>query len=56
MMQITKCKGEGQGSCKRCSDNGIWNIHWTCFLYKVEGLEGCYCEKCVKEMRDNDGY
>ena len=54
MMQITKCKGEGQGSCKRCSDNGIWNIHWMCSLYKIEGLEGCYCEKCVKEMGDND--
>ena len=48
-MKVTKCKGEGQGSCKRCTDNGKWNVHWMCFLYEIEGHEGCYCRDCVKE-------
>ena len=50
MMKVVQCKGEGQGSCKRCSDNGKWNVTWMCFLYKIEGHEGCYCRDCVKEM------
>ena len=50
-MKITKCMGEGQGSCKRCSDNGKWNRTWMCFLYKIEGYEGCYCGDCVKELQ-----
>ena len=55
MAKITQCQGEGQGSCKRCNDKGIWNVNWMCFLYRIEGLEGCYCEKCVKEiMREED--
>lgn len=52
-MKITKCTGEGQGSCKRCSDNGKWNRTWMCFLYKIEGYEGCYCRDCVKEIQDH---
>lgn len=47
---ITSCKENGQGSCKRCSDNGIWNRYWMCFLYRIEGFEGCYCRECVKEI------
>ena len=50
-MKVTKCKGEGQGSCKRCSDKGKWNRTWMCFLYKIEGYEGCYCADCVKEIQ-----
>lgn len=49
-MIVTKCKGEGQGSCKRCTDNGKWNWSWMCFLYEIEGHEGCYCCECVKEI------
>lgn len=49
-LKVTQCKGEGLGSCKRCSDNGIWNRNWMCFLYKIEGMKGCYCSKCVKEL------
>jgi hypothetical protein len=49
-MIVTKCKGEGHGSCRRCTDNGKWNIAWMCFLYKIEGYEGCYCRECVKEI------
>lgn len=52
-MKITQCKGEGQGSCKRCSDKGIWNRKWMCFLYKIKGLEGCYCYDCVKVIQQN---
>ena len=54
-MKITKCKGEGQGSCKRCSDKGKWNRTWMCFLYKIEGYEGCYCSDCVKEIQAEKG-
>lgn len=50
-MKVTRCTGEGHGSCKRCSDKGKWNINWMCFLYEVEGYEGCYCEECVKEIK-----
>lgn len=53
-MKITKCNGEGQGSCKRCSDNGKWNRTWMCFLYKIEGYEGCYCGDCVKEIQNKE--
>lgn len=53
-LKITQCKGEGQGSCKRCSDRGIWNRNWMCFLYEIEGYEGCYCSKCVKEILWNE--
>lgn len=55
MLKIIQCEGNRQGSCKGCEDKGIWNRSWTCFLYKIEGLEGCYCRKCVKEiMREED--
>lgn len=50
-LKITKCTGEGQGSCKRCNDYGIWNRHWMSMLYKIEGYEGCYCSECVKEIK-----
>ena len=52
--KITKCTGEGQGSCKRCSDNGKWNRSWMCFLYKIEGYEGCYCSECVKKIMEGN--
>lgn len=54
-LKITKCTGEGQGSCKRCSDNGMWNRNWMSFLYNIEGYEGCYCEYCVKEIQEEVG-
>lgn len=53
-MKVIKCIGEGQGSCKRCTDKGKWNRTWMCFLYKIEGYEGCYCGDCVKEMQDTE--
>ena len=49
-MIVTKCKGEGQGSCRRCEDNGVWNRTWMCFLYEIEGMNGCYCRNCVAEI------
>lgn len=48
---IIQCEGEGQGECRRCSSNGKWNRQWMCFLYKIKGLDGCYCEECVEEYR-----
>lgn len=51
-MNFTKCKGEGHGSCKRCSDKGKWNRHRMCFLYEIEGFEGIYCRDCVKEIQE----
>ena len=55
-MKVTQCKGEGHGSCKRCKDKGKWNLAWMCFLYKIEGLDGCYCRECVKEIeKESEG-
>nr|DAU67965.1 MAG TPA: FhuF 2Fe-2S C-terminal domain [Inoviridae sp.] len=51
-MKITKCIGEGQSFCKRCLENGKWNRMWCCFLYKIEGYDGCYCSDCVKEIQE----
>ena len=53
-MKVTQCSGEGQGICKRCTDNGKWNMNWMCFLYKIEGLNGCYCSDCVKEITEEN--
>ena len=50
MRKITKCTGEGQGSCTRCTENGKWNRTWMCFLNKIEGLDGIYCNDCTKEL------
>lgn len=52
--KITQCKGEGQGSCKRCNDHGLWNRHWMSMLYKIEGHEGCYCSECVRKIKERD--
>lgn len=51
-MNITKCEGEGLGSCKMCEENGKWNISWMCFLYNVEGYEGHYCFDCVRKIKE----
>lgn len=48
--KITRCTGEGQGSCKRCDDRGIWNRYWMSMLYEIEGYGGCYCSCCVREI------
>ena len=50
MPNVTKCTGEGQGSCKRCNDKGRWNRAWMCFLNKIEGYDGCYCNECTREI------
>lgn len=51
-LKITKCEGEGQGTCKMCNDNGKWNRQWMCHLFKAEGYGGCYCLDCVKKIRN----
>lgn len=50
-IKVSHCQGEGAGSCKRCTDRGKWNQNWMCFLYKIDGLDGCYCRDCVEEIR-----
>lgn len=50
MLRIKRCEGEGQGTCALCEKNGKWNRMWMCFLYKIEGMDGCYCYKCVNEI------
>ena len=50
MRKYKKCVGDGQGSCDRCTERGKWNRTWMCFLFEVEGLPGCYCRDCVKEV------
>lgn len=49
-MNVIKCEGNGQGSCKRCLDKGKRNMMWLCFLYHIEGYDGFYCNDCVKEI------
>lgn len=51
-IKTTQCKGEGLGSCKRCDAKGKWNRTWMTLLYKIEGMDGCYCSQCVKEIKD----
>lgn len=50
-LRITKCEGEGLGSCRMCEENGKWNRVWMCFLYEIEGYEGCYCLDCVSRIK-----
>lgn len=54
-MKVIRCKGEGQGSCKRCSDKGKYSRMWMCFLYRIEGYEACYCRDCVNEIQEAKG-
>lgn len=37
-MKVTQCTGEGMGSCKRCSDNGKWNMNWMCFYTRLRAM------------------
>lgn len=55
LIKVNRCKGEGQGSCKRCSEKGKGNRVWMCSLYEIEGREGCYCFDCVKELLKEEG-
>lgn len=49
-LKITPCTGEGAGSCKRCNKNQ----NWMCFLYHIEGYEGCYCRDCVEAIQEEE--
>lgn len=50
-LKITRGEGEGQGSCRRCNEKGIWNRNWMSMLCKIEGYDGYYCSDCVKEIK-----
>lgn len=54
IMKVIQCKGEGGGYCRRCEDNERWSRNWMCFLYRIEGLDGCYCSDCVKEIKKEE--
>lgn len=49
-INIKQCEGECQGSCSMCDEMGIWNRSWMCFLYKIKGMNGCYCSNCVNRI------
>lgn len=51
-MKITRCQGNGQGSCKRCEQEGRWNRVWTTMLHEIEGYEFVYCSDCVKKIKE----
>lgn len=49
-MKVMRAKGEGQGSCRRCTERDTWNRTWMCFLWKIEGYDGVYCHTCTNEI------
>ena len=49
-MKIQRCTGEGQGECRKCKMDGIWNRHWMSGLYEIDGMPGVYCWDCVKKI------
>lgn len=51
-MEVINCHGEGMGTCRRCLNRTGWNMNWMTLLYKIKGLDGCYCSRCVKEIRE----
>ena len=38
-LKIKQCDGNGQGSCKRCDDNGKWTSIWSCFYTRQKALK-----------------
>lgn len=44
-LEITRCKGEGMGTCKGC---GTWT--WMALLFDVTGCPGPYCSGCVHNL------
>lgn len=54
-MNVTRCTGEGQGSCRRCEKQGRWNRNWMSLLFRIEWLDGCYCYECMKQIVKGDG-
>lgn len=60
-MKVTMYTGEDRDSYKRCLDNGEWKVSWMCYLYSIEGHEGCYIATgyhrvdCVKAIEEEQG-
>lgn len=50
MVKMRQCEGNGLGTCTLCNRKGIWNRRWMCFLYKIDGMDGCYCYDCANEI------
>lgn len=53
VMRLNDCNGQSQ--CRRCKMLGKYNVDWTCFMYKIDGLDGHYCFDCVKEIKSYGG-
>lgn len=53
-IKITKCTGEGLGTCKRCYETKGYNRIWMTMLWKIEGdgLNGYYCSSCKNKIFD----
>ena len=53
-MKITRCSGNGLGSCTGCDNKGHWNRVWNTLLFEVEGYPGRYCSNCLREILDTN--
>lgn len=49
---MQQCNFEGQGTCRICESTKGFNRYWGCFLYKVDGYDGCYCYEHAKELEE----
>lgn len=50
-VKVLKCIGDGQCSCKTCTDTIGFNVHWTCGCYKYN--DDIYCYKHICELLEN---
>lgn len=50
MTKIKKCSGDGLCSCTLCTSMGRWSLEWYSWCYEIEGYDGTYCCKCMKEL------
>lgn len=52
---MVKAKGNGQGECYLCKQEGKYSWTWMCFLYETEAdnFEHCYCYEHAKQLEEN---
>jgi hypothetical protein len=51
-LKITRCTGNGQGSCTGCEKEKGWNRVWMSMLFKIDGFDGLFCADCVRKIKD----
>lgn len=49
-MKVYYRHGYGQSYCVRCEAAKKWGLHWDCFMFNIEGLDGVYCHSCVEAI------